>query len=82
MAGAWLISLVSTAWSVLAAVSLLWPGIGTAHPDAALPAGFEGDRAGFEILVISPLAVIVGICLAYFAYRSRGRARARAEAHA
>jgi amino acid transporter len=82
MAGAWLISLVSTAWSVLAALSLLWPGIGTAHPDAALPAGFEGDRAGFEILVISPLAVIVGICLAYFAYRSRGRARARAEAHA
>ncbi len=82
LAGAWLISGVSTAWSLLAAVSLLWPGIGTANPDAALPAGFEGDRVGFELLVISPLAVIVGVCLAYFAYRSRGRARARAEAHA
>ena len=66
MAGAWIISIASTAWSLLAAVSLLWPGVGTANPDAALPAGFEGDRLTFELLVLSPLAVIVVACVGFF----------------
>ena len=48
---AWLISVVATGWSLLAAVCLLWPGFGTADPDAALPAGFEGQRLQFELLV-------------------------------
>lgn len=73
-AGAWLISLMSTAWSLLAVISLLWPGIGTASPDSALPAGFAGDRLTFEILVFSPLAVIVGVCLVFFAFGARLRA--------
>jgi glutamate:GABA antiporter len=74
--GAWVISLVTTAWSLLAAVSLLWPGIGTAAPDAALPAGFEGDRLTFELLVLSPIAAIVCACLGFFAVvRFGGTAR-------
>jgi amino acid transporter len=77
VAGAWLIALTSSAWSLLAAVSLLWPGIGTATPDAALPAGFEGDRAAFEILVLSPLALLVGVCLLYFAFGAPARAQRR-----
>jgi glutamate:GABA antiporter len=78
-AGAWLISATSTVWSLLAAASLLWPGIGTAHPDAALPAGFESDRATFELLVLSPIAVIVVVCLAFFALGARRRTAAAPE---
>lgn len=57
-----LISVVSTAWALLAAVCLLWPGFGTAHPDAALPAGFAGQRRRFEILVLTPIVLMVPVC--------------------
>jgi amino acid transporter len=57
-----LISVVCTAWALLAAVCLLWPGFGTAHPDAALPAGFEGQRKRFEILVLTPIVLLVPVC--------------------
>lgn len=56
---AWLITIVATGWSLLAAVSLLWPGFGTADPDAALPAGFAGDRATFELLVLVPIGALL-----------------------
>jgi glutamate:GABA antiporter len=63
---AWAISIVATAWSALAAVCLLWPGFGTGDPDAALPAGFEGERLEFELLVLAPLALIVALgCVFY-----------------
>jgi hypothetical protein len=55
-------------------VSLLWPAIGTSHPDAALPAGFERDRATFEILVLSPVAFLVAVCLIFFAIGAPRRA--------
>jgi amino acid transporter len=60
-AAAWLVSITATAWSALAAACLLWPGLGTAHPDVSLPAGFEGDRAEFELLVLSPIAVLIAV---------------------
>ena len=41
------------------AICLLWPGFGTSDPDASLPAGFEGDRATFELLVLIPVAADV-----------------------
>ena len=43
-AGAWAIAALTTAWSLLAAICLLWPGFGTADPNAALPPGFAGER--------------------------------------
>ena len=42
---AWLITVLATGWSLLATACLLWPGLGTADPDASLPAGFEGAAA-------------------------------------
>jgi glutamate:GABA antiporter len=57
-AGAWLITILASGWSLLVTACLLWPGLGTADPDAALPAGFEGQRLQFEILVLAPLAVV------------------------
>jgi hypothetical protein len=49
---------LATGWSLLVTACLLWPGLGTADPDAALPAGFEGQRLQFELLVLAPLAVV------------------------
>ena len=63
--GAWLITILATGWSLLVTACLLWPGLGTADPDAALPAGFEGQRLQFELLVLAPLATVVAACTVF-----------------
>jgi amino acid transporter len=65
------ISVLATAWALLATVCLLWPGFGTAHPDRSLPAGFEGQRATFEALVLVPVAAVLPICGALYLWSSR-----------
>jgi amino acid transporter len=73
---AWLVTGLATGWSLLAAVCLLWPGLGTAHPDAALPAGFASQRGQFELLVLTPIAAVVAVTTAYcLATRLRNRGR-------
>jgi amino acid transporter len=62
---AWLVSGLATGWSALAAVCLLWPGFGTADPDIALPGGFESQRWPFELLVITPIVVVIAGATAY-----------------
>ncbi len=57
-AGAWLITLLTTGWALLTTVCVLWPGIGLPDPGVALPAGFAGHRAQFELLAILPLVVL------------------------
>jgi hypothetical protein len=59
------VTIAATGWSALAAACLLWPGLGTAHPDAHLPAGFAGQRGLFELLVLTPVVVIVAAATAY-----------------
>ena len=68
---AWLITALATGWSLLVTACLLWPGLGTADPDASLPAGFEGQRLQFELLVLGPLAAVVAACTV-FHLASRG----------
>ena len=63
--GAWLITVLATGWSLLVTACLLWPGLGTADPDASLPAGFEGQRLQFELLVLAPLAAVVAACTVF-----------------
>jgi hypothetical protein len=70
---AWLITVLATGWSLLVTACLLWPGLGTAVPDASLPAGFEGQRLQFELLVLAPLAAVVAACTV-FHVTSRRRA--------
>jgi amino acid transporter len=70
---AWAITILTTAWSLLAAVSLLWPGIGTSDPNAALPAGFAGDRLTFELLVVGPIALLILAHGVYYAVQERQR---------
>jgi glutamate:GABA antiporter len=73
---AWLVASLATGWSLLAAVCLLWPGLGTADPDAALPAGFASQRGQFELLVLVPIGAVITVTTAYhLATRPMGRAR-------
>ena len=58
-AGAWLASGLASGWAALALASALWPGLGTATPDTHLPEGFAGDRAGFLLAELVPLATLV-----------------------
>jgi glutamate:GABA antiporter len=62
---AWLITTLATGWSLLAILCLLWPGILTAHPDTALPAGFADDRSAFELLVLGPIVVLLALYTLY-----------------
>jgi len=71
MAAAWLVSIMSTGWALLATVCLLWPGFGTADPNAALPAGFEGDRATFEWLVLVPVVAVLPLCAVVYFFGDR-----------
>ena len=74
MAGAWIVSVVTTGWAALATVALLYPGFGTSNPDAALPEGFEGQRGAFELSQFVPLAglLLLGV-LFYWSGRSTRR---------
>jgi amino acid transporter len=71
------ISALCTLWCLLAVVCLLWPGLGTPVPDDALPGGFEGDRAGFEALVLGPVGVLLVLCVVFYLLGSRRAARRR-----
>ncbi len=68
---AWLVAMLAFGWSVLAAVCLLWPGFGTAHPDVHLPAGFEGQRWEFELMTLTPVVTVVVAVAAYMLFRSK-----------
>jgi amino acid transporter len=72
------ISVVATGWALLAAVCLLWPGFGTADPDASLPAGFEGQRGRFEMMVLTPILAMVPLCLILLAFGRRPNADRKA----
>lgn len=64
-----LVTFLATGWSLLVCGCLLWPGIGTAEPDAHLPAGFEGQRLQFELLLLAPILTVIAACAVY-QYRS------------
>jgi glutamate:GABA antiporter len=64
-AGALAASALATGWSAVALAASLWPGLGTADPDTSLPAGFEGQRVQFELLVLAPLAAVVAACTVF-----------------
>ena len=80
MGNAWAISIITTAWSLLAAVCLLWPGFGTSDPDLALPAGFAGERATYEWLVLAPIALLIVMHTAFYLYEQRKDARSSSRA--
>jgi amino acid transporter len=66
LAGAWIVSVLTTGWAALATVALLYPGFGTSDPDAALPEGFAHQRGAFETSQFVPLAVLVMLGLLFY----------------
>jgi amino acid transporter len=58
-AGAWIASALATGWCALAFAAILWPGLGAANSDAYLPAGFAGNRLGFFLVELVPIAAIL-----------------------
>lgn len=50
----------------------LWPGLAAANPDAHLPEGFGGNRLGFLLAELLPLAAVVAAA-AVFARGGRRR---------
>lgn len=68
MAGAIVAAVLTTAFALLATLALLWPGIGTSQPDAALPTGFAvvGGRFQYEASQILPLVALLVIGILFY----------------
>jgi amino acid transporter len=64
MIGAAFVSILCTAWALLATVSLLFPGFGTEDPDAALLEGFT--RLEYEVTQFVPLALILALGVLFY----------------
>jgi hypothetical protein len=73
--GAWIISLLCTAWAALATVALLYPGFGTSDPNSALPDGWSGQRGAYELSQFVPLAALIGLGLLFYALGAPTRRR-------
>jgi hypothetical protein len=58
-AGAMVVTALATGWSAVALAAALWPGLGTADPDAHLPDGFTGQRLAFTLAELVPLALVL-----------------------
>lgn len=78
--GAWLCSVLCTGWALFATVSLVYPGFGTADPDASLPAGFEGQRMEYTLSQVIPLAVLVAVGVLFYILGKPTRRRTSATA--
>ena len=74
--GAWAASVLATGWCALAFAAILWPGLGAPHSDAYLPAGFAGDRTGFVVIELVPIAAVLVGALAFAGLGRRGERRA------
>jgi glutamate:GABA antiporter len=66
-AGLWLAGILTTAWALFTTIAIIYPGIGTAHPDDSLPSGFAGERLQYTLSQVIPLIVMILIGLAFYA---------------
>ena len=78
--GLWTAGILTTAWCVLTTIAIIYPGIGTAHPDDSLPEGFEHQRLEYTLSQVIPLVVMIGIGLLFYALGAPTRRQARADA--
>jgi hypothetical protein len=73
---------LTTAWAAFTTIAIIYPGIGTADPDASLPSGFAGQRLEYTLSQVIPLAVMILIGLAFYAAGAPTRRQARTTAAA
>ena len=78
--GLWTAGILTTAWCALTTIAIIYPGIGTAHPDDSLPEGFEHQRLEYTLSQVIPLVVMIGIGLLFYALGAPTRRQARADA--
>jgi glutamate:GABA antiporter len=75
-AGLWTAGILTTAWAAFTTIAIIYPGIGTAHPDASLPSGFAGERLQYTLSQVIPLVVMVLIGLLFYALGAPTRRQA------
>ena len=80
--GLWAAGILTTAWCALTTIAIIYPGIGTAHPDDSLPEGFEHQRLEYTLSQVIPLVVMILIGLLFYALGAPTRRQARADAAA
>jgi amino acid transporter len=78
--GLWTAGILTTAWCALTTIAIIYPGIGTAHPDDSLPSGFEHQRLEYMLSQVIPLLVMILIGLLFYALGAPTRRQARADA--
>ena len=66
-AGLWTAGILTTAWAAFTTIAIIYPGIGTAHPDDSLPSGFEHQRLEYTLSQVIPLVVMILIGLLFYA---------------
>ena len=74
--GLWVVGILTTAWAALTTIAIIYPGIGTAHPDASLPTAFAGERLQYTLSQVIPLGAMVLIGLAFWALGAPTRRQA------
>jgi glutamate:GABA antiporter len=74
--GLWVVGIVTTAWAALTTIAIIYPGIGTSHPNASLPSSFAGERLQYTLSQVIPLGVMVLIGLAFYAFGAPTRRQA------
>jgi amino acid transporter len=81
MVGLWVVGILTTAWALFTTIAIIYPGIGTAHPDDSLPEGFAGQRLQYTLSQVIPLVVMILIGLLFYALGAPTRRQAaRADA--
>src|SRR6516225_10177404 len=65
--GLWVVGILTTAWAAFTTVAIIYPGIGTAHPDNSLPSGFEHQRLEYTLSQVISLVVVVLIGVLFYA---------------
>jgi glutamate:GABA antiporter len=65
--GLWTAGILTTAWAAFTTIAIIYPGIGTAHPDDSLPSGFEHQRLEYTLSQVIPLVVMILIGLLFYA---------------
>jgi len=65
--GLWTAGILTTAWAAFTTIAIIYPGIGTAHPDDSLPSGFAGQRLEYTLSQVIPLVVMVLVGLLFYA---------------
>jgi amino acid transporter len=74
--GLWVAGILTTAWAAFTTVAIIYPGIGTAHPDNSLPSGFAGERLQYTLSQVIPLGVMVIVGLVFYALGAPTRRQA------